>query len=209
MLLIGLLLPCVFTQESALIRLYSSEKAQFIEGKLLAVLSLCTEVRAEGDFVLSLSPPCLETPSNMRLFVVSQRAARNLDLKLVKVTATVRPGDFQVWEITLPSEISLSNIHRIALGIETETLPCPKAVQSPVHSLQKVLSTGFSWACGPLPSCPSLCASPRLLSHRVVQDCEKDRDHLDSEEQDCEAESTSKSSAAVAVVAVVTVLGWY
>ena len=210
-LLTGLLLACVFTQETAVIRLFSFDGETNIEGKLQPVLSLCTDIPAEADFLLSLSPPCLETPSNMRLFLVSRQAAGLLDLELVQVTASLRPrlGELPVWEITLPAAISLGNLHRIALGVETQSLACP----SPAPTLQMLISTGFAWDCVSPSSCPSLCAPSRFLSRGtdcVAQDS-SDYDSSYYEENGCqtETESVSKSSAAVAVVAVITVLGWY
>ena len=156
-LLTGLLLACVFTQETAVIRLFSFDGETNIEGKLQPVLSLCTDIPAEADFLLSLSPPCLETPSNMRLFLVSRQAAGLLDLELVQVTASLRPrlGELPVWEITLPAAISLGNLHRIALGVETQSLACP----SPAPTLQMLISTGFAWDCVSPSSCPSRLSS--------------------------------------------------
>lgn len=215
-LLIYIVLANAIQQESSVLRIYSADRRQQTERQLHPVLSLCANIPEEGDFLLSLSSPCLKTPSDMRVFLVSRKAVLLRNLELVKVSARVLVrqlyGNTQIWEITLPPQTPLTDIDRIAIGIETNLLPCPARIPSELATLRMLISSGTVWTCALALSCPSLCTSARSLAQR--NDCQEHGNNYyssDYEEGDCkpETEDVSSNSSAAAVVAVITVFGWY
>lgn len=216
-LLIFIVLAYAFEQESSVLRIYTADRRQQTERQLHPVLSLCENIPEERDFLLSLSSPCLKTPSDMRVFLISRKAVLLSNLELAKVSARVLVrqrlyDNAQIWEITLPAHISLNDIDRIAIGVEINFLPCPARIPSELATLQKLISTGTVWTCAFPPSCSSPCTSARSLAKS--KNCqEHGNDYYDSgdyEEGNCEAkaEDVPSSSSAVAVVAVITVFGW-
>ena len=166
-----LLLPVLAAAVSpALLRLYSHNNTEVIEGKLMPVLSLCENIPNTADFLLSLTSPCPQTPPNLHLFLISATISPQSTCKPVAIREKdlVRAWEGQlVWSLTLPEATLLSDIKDTVIGVESPVLPCPAQRLSDQHRLNALISTATVWNCRLPPPCPRLLANSTCDSNRT------------------------------------------
>lgn len=154
----------------ALIRLYSHDKTEVIEGKLLPLLSLCENIPNTAEFLLSPTSPCPQTPSNLHLFLISATISPQSACKSVTIREKdlVRAWEGQlVWSITLPEATLLSDINETVIAVESTVLPCPTQGISDQKRLNAVIITGTVWNCRLSTPCPRLLGNSTCDTNRT------------------------------------------